>query len=201
MTTHHRDTELATIAAGDMDRARCRRTNRLQARLRVSPARHTNIKPRVDIHLVLCQPCIDGLKIGPTVCHCGHPILGSAKRGAPALLRGSVAERWEMVDYPRALASGSDIGWGPTEAMCTNLTLGLKRTGMKLDPSNAAAVMNLGSYANPLNGTAGGPTPQPDATNDRPHPHRVRPPGRRDAVRLYPAEVIAQNRTQTRRGQ
>ena len=35
------------------------------------------------------------------------------------------------------------LGSGPTEAMCKNLTLRLKRTGMKWDPSNAAAVMNL----------------------------------------------------------
>ena len=40
---------------------------------------------------------------------------------------------------PQACAHGS----GPTEAMCINLTLRLKRTGMKWDPDNAAAIMNL----------------------------------------------------------
>ncbi len=59
------------------------------------------------------------------------------------LLRNYLTERWEMVDYRRAVALGWDIGSGPTEAMCKNLTLRLKRTGMKWDPSNAAAVMNL----------------------------------------------------------
>jgi hypothetical protein len=59
------------------------------------------------------------------------------------LLRDYITPRWEMVDYRRALARGWDIGSGPTEAMCKNLTLRLKRTGMKWDPANAAAVMNL----------------------------------------------------------
>ncbi len=58
-------------------------------------------------------------------------------------LRNYLVEGWEMVDYRRALALGWDIGSGPTEAMCKNLTLRLKRTGMKWDPPNAAAVMNL----------------------------------------------------------
>jgi len=58
-------------------------------------------------------------------------------------LRQYLVERWEMVDYRQALARGWDIGSGPTEAMCKNLTLRLKRTGMKWDTENAAAMMNL----------------------------------------------------------
>ncbi len=58
-------------------------------------------------------------------------------------LRHYLVERWEMVDYRQALARGWDIGSGPTEAMCKNLTLRLKRTGMKWDTENAAAMMNL----------------------------------------------------------
>lgn len=65
------------------------------------------------------------------------------KKKSLRLLRNYLTERWEMLDYRRALARGWDIGSGPTEAMCKNLTLRLKRTGMKWDPSNAAAVMNL----------------------------------------------------------
>ena len=65
------------------------------------------------------------------------------KRKRLRLLRDYIAQRWEMVDYRRALARGWDIGSGPTEAMCKNLTLRLKRTGMKWDPANAAAIMNL----------------------------------------------------------
>ena len=48
-----------------------------------------------------------------------------------------------MLDYKGALANGCDIGSGPTEAMCKNLTLRLKRTGMKWDAPNAEAMMNL----------------------------------------------------------
>lgn len=59
------------------------------------------------------------------------------------LLRQYVMDRWEMVDYPAALARGWDIGSGPTEAMCKNLTLRLKRTGMKWDADHAAGLMNL----------------------------------------------------------
>jgi hypothetical protein len=66
-----------------------------------------------------------------------------AKQEALRRLRNYIVERWEMVDYPTALAQGWDIGSGPTEAMCKNLTLRLKRTGMKWDTDNAAALMNL----------------------------------------------------------
>jgi len=65
------------------------------------------------------------------------------KQNALRLLRQYIVERWEMVDYPAALACGWDIGSGPTEAMCKNLTLRLKRTGMKWDPDNAASMMTL----------------------------------------------------------
>lgn len=48
-----------------------------------------------------------------------------------------------MMAYRTALARGWDIGSGPTEAMCKNLTLRLKRTGMKWDAKHAADMMNL----------------------------------------------------------
>ena len=70
-------------------------------------------------------------------------VRSNRKKKSLRQLRNYLTERWEMLDYRRALASGWDIGSGPTEAMCKNLTLRLKRTGMKWDPSNAAAVMNL----------------------------------------------------------
>ncbi|MFQ5344167.1 MAG: hypothetical protein ACE5F6_21705 [Anaerolineae bacterium] len=70
-------------------------------------------------------------------------VRSARKKKALQLLRHYLTERWEMVDYPKALASGWDIGSGPTEAMCKNLTLRLKRTGMKWNPANAAAVMTL----------------------------------------------------------
>lgn len=70
-------------------------------------------------------------------------VRSAGKRECLRLLRGYITERFEMLDYRGALARGWDIGSGPTEAMCKNLTLRLKRTGMKWDPENAAAMMNL----------------------------------------------------------
>lgn len=58
-------------------------------------------------------------------------------------LREYVVNRLEMLDYVTALARNWDIGSGPTEAMCKNLTLRLKRPGMKWDADHASAMMNL----------------------------------------------------------
>ncbi len=59
-------------------------------------------------------------------------------------------ERWEhalslegMAEYPAALAKGWDIGSSPTEAVCKNSNLRLKRPGMKWDTDSAADLMNL----------------------------------------------------------
>ena len=73
----------------------------------------------------------------------GKKIRSSAKKESLRRLRRYLVERWEMVEYPQALARGWDIGSGPTEAMCKNLTLRLKRTGMKWDADHAADLMNL----------------------------------------------------------
>ena len=66
-----------------------------------------------------------------------------SKKNSLRLLRDYVIERLEMIDYRSALAQGWDIGSGPTEAMCKNLTLGLKRPGMKWDADHAQGMMNL----------------------------------------------------------
>jgi hypothetical protein len=66
-----------------------------------------------------------------------------AKRQSLRKLRDYVVNRLEMLDYRGALANGWDIGSGPTEAMCKNLTLRLKRPGMKWDRDHAGAMMNL----------------------------------------------------------
>lgn len=65
------------------------------------------------------------------------------KLAALRLLRNYLVERWEMVEYPQAIAKGWNIGSGPTEGMCKNLTLRLKRTGMKWDAEHAANLMGL----------------------------------------------------------
>ncbi len=70
-------------------------------------------------------------------------VRSASKRESLRRLCGYITERFEKLDYRRALARGWDIGSGPTEVMCKNLTLRLKRTGLKWDPDNAAAIMNL----------------------------------------------------------
>jgi len=70
-------------------------------------------------------------------------VRASHKKKQLRVLRDYITARWEMVDSPQMLARGWDIGSGPTEAMCKNLTLRLKRTGMKWDPANAQALMGL----------------------------------------------------------
>ena len=70
-------------------------------------------------------------------------VRSQAKRQSLRKLRDYVVSRMEMLDYRGALAKGWDIGSGPTEAMCKNLTLRLKRPGMKWDRDHAGAMMNL----------------------------------------------------------
>ncbi len=65
-----------------------------------------------------------------------------AKQESLRKLRQYIIQRWEMVEYPGALARGWDIGSGPTEAMCKNLTLRLKRTGMKWDQETQTSTGN-----------------------------------------------------------
>jgi hypothetical protein len=65
-------------------------------------------------------------------------------------LRGYVAKRVEMTDYPQFRQLGYDCGSGPTESFCGTLTLRLKGRGMHWDSDNAEAIMALGSlyYSN-----------------------------------------------------
>ena len=67
----------------------------------------------------------------------------AAKREALRRLEQYVAKRAEMLDYPRFLAEGFDIGSGPTEAFCKTLTARLKGSGMRWDRPNAEAMMAL----------------------------------------------------------
>jgi hypothetical protein len=73
----------------------------------------------------------------------GKKVRSKAKKKSAAELRQYISEREKMLDYAKALETGTDIGSGPTEASCKTLTLRLKRPGMKWDSDNAAAVMNL----------------------------------------------------------
>jgi hypothetical protein len=53
------------------------------------------------------------------------------KRQALATLQGYIGKRVEMLDYPRFLADGFQIGSGPTEAQCKCLTARLKGRGRR----------------------------------------------------------------------
>ncbi|MCC7293150.1 MAG: hypothetical protein IT449_13910 [Phycisphaerales bacterium] len=94
--------------------------------------------------LVCAARSDDGVSPAPT----GVLSAGCAQRwvhSAPAALSGGLAARpgQRPCRPPAARAQGWDIGSGPTEAMCKNLTLRLKRPGMKRDADPAAGLMNL----------------------------------------------------------
>jgi hypothetical protein len=80
----------------------------------------------------------------------GNKIRSPAKEESLRRLRRYLVAQWEhalcfegMVEYSQALTRGWDIGSGPTQALCKNLTLRLKRTSMKWDADHAADLMNL----------------------------------------------------------
>jgi hypothetical protein len=66
-----------------------------------------------------------------------------AKRKAMESLERYIAKRVEMMDYPRLVAEGFDIGSGPTEAKCKTVPSRLKGSGMRWDLPNAEAMAAL----------------------------------------------------------
>ena len=48
-----------------------------------------------------------------------------------------------MIQYPKFLAAGRQIGSGPTESMCKATTQRIKGVGMRWDGDNAEAIMAL----------------------------------------------------------
>lgn len=67
------------------------------------------------------------------------------KRESLDRLMHYVASRRDMLQYPRHLAAGWDIGSGPTESMCKALTQRIKGRGKRWDADNAEAMMGLES--------------------------------------------------------
>jgi hypothetical protein len=65
------------------------------------------------------------------------------KRTALSKLEQYVAKRVEMMDYPRFIAAGYDIGSGPTEAKCKTIPSRLKGSGMRWNLPNAEAMAAL----------------------------------------------------------
>jgi hypothetical protein len=66
-----------------------------------------------------------------------------AKRSALDALMQYVAERKELIIYPRCDQLGLDIGSGSTESMCNTMTRRLKQRGMRWNAENAEAMMAL----------------------------------------------------------
>jgi hypothetical protein len=67
-----------------------------------------------------------------------------AKRRAAGLLTNYVTDRREMLDYPRFVKEGWQIGSGPTESQCKQVPRRVKgRGGKRWDADHAEAVMAL----------------------------------------------------------
>jgi hypothetical protein len=65
------------------------------------------------------------------------------KRRALSNLEPYVGKRVEMMDSPRFIAAGFDIGSGPTEAKCKTVPSRLKGSGMRWNLPNAEAMAAL----------------------------------------------------------
>jgi len=73
----------------------------------------------------------------------GASLRSPAKRRALSQLKQYVAKRVEMMDYPKFMAAGFDIGSGPTEAKCKTVPSRLKGSGMRWNLPNAEAMAAL----------------------------------------------------------
>jgi hypothetical protein len=68
---------------------------------------------------------------------------GASQRQAAELLLNYVTDRREMIQYPKFLELGRQIGSGPTESMCKATTQRIKGRGRRWDGDNAESVMAL----------------------------------------------------------
>lgn len=65
------------------------------------------------------------------------------KRQATDRLMHYMAQRRTMIQYPKFLDRGWQIGSGPTESLCKTTTARIKGSGMRWDADNAEAVASL----------------------------------------------------------
>jgi hypothetical protein len=72
-----------------------------------------------------------------------NSVRAKAKREALSGLEQYVAKRVEMMDYPKFIEAGFDIGSGPTEAKCKTVPHRLKGSGMRWNLPNAEAMAAL----------------------------------------------------------
>ncbi len=68
---------------------------------------------------------------------------GASCRQAAEQVLNYVTDRREMIQYPKFLELGRQIGSGPTESMCKATTQRIKGRGMRWDGDNAESIMAL----------------------------------------------------------
>jgi hypothetical protein len=68
---------------------------------------------------------------------------GASRRQAAEQVLNYVTDRREMIQYPKFLERGRQIGSGPTESMCKATTQRIKGRGMRWDGDNAESIMAL----------------------------------------------------------
>jgi hypothetical protein len=68
---------------------------------------------------------------------------GTSHLRAAEQLLNYVTDRREMIQYPKFLELGRQIGSGPTESMCKATTQRIKGRGMRWDGDNAESIMAL----------------------------------------------------------
>jgi len=68
---------------------------------------------------------------------------GGSSSKAGELLWNYVTDRREMIQYPKFVAMGRQIGSGPTESMCKATTQRIKGRGMRWDGDHAECIMAL----------------------------------------------------------
>ncbi len=68
---------------------------------------------------------------------------GTSHRQAAEQVLNYVTDRREMIQYPKFLERGRQIGSGPTESMCKATTQRIKGRGMRWDGDNAESIMAL----------------------------------------------------------
>ena len=94
-----------------------------------------------------------------------------------------VTDRREMIQYPKFIDLGRQIGSGPTESMCKATTQRIKGGGKRWDADNAESIMAAGKPLSKV--AAGGLTGTPSFSQPFEPPRKFAPPNARRA-RLDP---------------
>jgi hypothetical protein len=103
--------------------------------------------------------CTSLIQSGPVAALTELAVLGQTHRGRKrqtlTALQGYMAHRTDMLDYPRYIAAGYQIGSGPTESQCKGLASRLKGRGRRWNRRGIHAHLALGClYGNSRQWTA-----------------------------------------------